>query len=80
MKSSTVYLFVFDTMADWEPAFAMAGIHTPQWQLEPGRYQVQTASIDGKIITTMGGVRIQPDLTLAEVSPQASALTVSWRP
>jgi putative intracellular protease/amidase len=76
MKKSTVHLFVFDTMADWEPAFAMAGIHTPEWQLEPDRYQVRTASVDGKIITTMGGIRIQPDLTLNEVTPEDSALLI----
>jgi hypothetical protein len=42
MNNGAVYLFVFDTMADWEPAFAIAGINNPQFQLEPSRYQVTT--------------------------------------
>ena len=37
MRSDAVHLFVFDTMADWEAAFAVAGIQNPQFQLAPGR-------------------------------------------
>lgn len=76
MATSTVHLFVFDTMADWEPAFAIAGINNPEWQLEPGRYQVRTTSADGQTVTTIGGVRIQPDLALDEVSPEMSAMLI----
>jgi putative intracellular protease/amidase len=76
MASSTVHLFVFDTMADWEPAFAIAGINNPEWQLKPGRFQVKTASVRRQTITTVGGVRIQPDLALDEVSPEKSAMLI----
>jgi putative intracellular protease/amidase len=76
MAISTVHLFVFDTMADWEPAFAIAGINNPEWQLEPGRFQVRTASVGRQTVTTIGGVRIQPDLALDEVSPETSAMLI----
>src|SRR5271157_3372637 len=76
MEINTVHLFVFDTMADWEAAFAIAGINNPEWQLSPGRYQVRTASVGRQIATTIGGVRIQPDLALSEVSPEASAMLI----
>jgi len=36
MAAETVYLFVFTTMADWEPSFAIAGINHPRFQREPG--------------------------------------------
>jgi len=32
VKNNAVHLFVFDTMADWEAAFAIAGINNPQFQ------------------------------------------------
>lgn len=76
MKTRAVHLFVFDTMADWEPAFAIAGINNPEWQLEPGRYTVRTAAVGREIVTTMGGVSIQPGLTLREVLPEASAMLI----
>jgi putative intracellular protease/amidase len=74
MEAETVHLFVFTTMADWEPAFAIAGINNPRYQREPGRYRVATVGLTKEIVTTMGGVRIQPDLTLNEISPARSAM------
>ena len=56
----TVHLFVFDTLSDWEPGYAVAGINNPQFQREPGRYAIQTLSLGGRPITTAGGVRIEP--------------------
>ena len=40
MNGRNVHLFVFDSMADWEASFAVAGINNPQFQREPGRYRV----------------------------------------
>lgn len=76
MTSQTVHLFVFDTMADWEAAFAIAGINNPEFQLAPGRYQVQSVALEDKPIVTIGGVRIQPDLILDRISPDASAMLI----
>jgi putative intracellular protease/amidase len=76
MNTTSVHLFVFDTMADWEAAFAIAGINNPQFQRAPGRYRVMTAGVTKAIVTTIGGVRIQPDVTLAEVSPGSSAMLI----
>jgi len=76
MTKTPVHLFVFDTMADWEPSFAIAGINNPEFQLTPGRYQVVTVAEHKQPITTMGGVRIEPDVTLDDVSPQKSALLI----
>jgi len=76
MKAETVYLFVFTTMADWEASFAIAGINNPRFQREPGRYRVVTVGRTKEPITTMGGVRILPDLTLDEISPAGSAMLI----
>jgi putative intracellular protease/amidase len=74
--TETVHLFVFDTLADWEPGFAIAGINNPEGQKQPGRYRVRTVGISGAPVTTIGGVRIQPDLRLEEISPAESALLI----
>lgn len=69
MKKQTVYLFVFDTLADWEASFAIAGINNPAFQAQPGRYQVQTVGLEAEPITTIGGVTILPDIPLMSWNP-----------
>ena len=76
MDAQTVHLFVFSSLADWEPAFAIAGINNPRFQREPGRFRIATVGLTADLITTMGGVRIQPDLILAELSPADSAMLI----
>ena len=76
MKTSTVHLFVFEGMADWEAAHAIASIHNPRFQLVPGRFRIATVAASLDPVTTMGGMRIQPDLLLSEVSPVASSLLI----
>jgi len=74
--ADTVHLFIFDGLADWEPGFAIAGINDPSHQREPGRYVVRTVSPHGKVITSTGGLRIQPDLALSDLRPDDSALLI----
>jgi putative intracellular protease/amidase len=76
MRTSTVHVFVFDGMADWEAAYAIAAINNPQFQLVPGRFNVATVAASLDPVTTMGGMRVQPDLALGEVSPVASSLLI----
>ncbi len=76
MRRTAVHLFVFDTMADWEAAFAVAAINNPQFQAAPGRYRVVTVGLTGDPVTTMGGLRVQPDVALREVSPAASSMLI----
>ncbi len=71
-----VHLFVFDSMADWEAAYAVAAINNPRFQSEPGRYRVVTAAVTLDPIRTMGGVRIQPDVTLSSITPESSAMLI----
>lgn len=72
----TVHLFVFDTLADWEASYAIARIHTPAMPGAAGRYRVQTVGISQQPVTTMGGIRILPDLTLEELDPAESAMLI----
>lgn len=76
MTSRSVHLFVFDGMADWEAAFAVAGIRSPQHQSRPGQYDVKTVGRSYAAVVTMGGLRITPDMTLDEVAPKDSAMLI----
>src|SRR5512147_2547629 len=70
-----VHLFVVDTMADWEPAFAVAHINRPAPGM-PSRYRVRTVGLARTSIRSMGGLVITPDLTLSELVPEESAMLI----
>ena len=72
----TVHLAIYDTLADWEPGFAIAHINGQAWHKTPGRFTVKTVSMSTEPITTAGGLRILPDLTLAELKPEDSAMLI----
>jgi putative intracellular protease/amidase len=76
MRSSSVHLYVFDTMADWEAALAIAAIHHPQFQRMPGRYRIVTVGPSRDSIVTMGGVRIQPEIAISELEPNSSSMLI----
>ncbi len=71
MEKQIVHLFVFNTLADWEIGFAVAGINNPEFQKHPGRYRVQTVGLDAEPVTTIGGLTILPDITLNELNSSA---------
>ena len=70
-----VHYFVLNTLADWEASYALAMLNTPAG-VPLQRYRVVTVAASREPIVTMGGLRIVPDLTLAELSPADSALLV----
>ncbi|MFP3886647.1 type 1 glutamine amidotransferase family protein [Priestia filamentosa] len=65
MQRKKVYLYVFNTMSDWEYGYLIA-------ELNSGRYfkkglaplKVVTVGINNEMITTMGGLSIKPDVSL----------------
>ena len=76
MTTSTVHVAVFDTLADWETGYATAHIRRPSWQREPGRYTITTVGPTREPVTTMGGMRITPDIAVDELRPQDSAMLI----
>jgi putative intracellular protease/amidase len=71
-----VHVAVFDTLADWEIGYATAHIRRDQWQREPGRYSITTVGPTSEPVTTMGGLRITPDIALADLRPEDSAMLI----
>jgi putative intracellular protease/amidase len=67
MQTKKVFLYVFNTMSDWEYGYLIA-------ELNAGRYfkkdlaplKVITVGANKEMITTMGGLRIKPDISLDE--------------
>jgi putative intracellular protease/amidase len=76
MTTTTVHVAVFDTLADWEIGYATAHIRRDQWQREPDRYSITTVGPSREPVTTMGGLRITPDIALEELRPEASAMLI----
>lgn len=74
--SRPVYLAVYDSLADWETGHAVAHIGKPAWQRQPGRYRVVTVGETLDPVTTLGGVRILPECTLAEAAPESGAMLI----
>jgi len=35
-NQQTVHLYVFDSLSDWEPGYAIAGLNNPAYQTNPG--------------------------------------------
>jgi len=68
--AAVVYVLVFDGYADWEPALAMCEVK------KSGRFEVRTVGFGPEAVTSMGGLRVTPDLTLAEVTPDGAALLI----
>lgn len=68
--AAVVYVLIFDGYADWEPALAMCEVK------KSGRFEVRTVGFGPEVVTSMGGLRVTPDLTLAEVTADGAALLI----
>jgi putative intracellular protease/amidase len=73
---STVHLAVYDTISDWETGYLVAAVNDPQHHREPGAFRVRTVGLDREPVTTMGGLRVVPDLGLDDLDPSDSAMLV----
>lgn len=72
--TDTVHLAVYDDLADWEVGHLLAELRTGRFTGRPFEVRTVAASLDP--ITSMGGVRIVPDLALAGLDPGDSALLI----
>ncbi|MFD4354054.1 DJ-1/PfpI family protein [Nocardia sp. NPDC058518] len=72
----TVHVAVYDTLADWEVGAATAHIANGNWHREPGKFEVATVGLTTEPITTMGRLRVTPDLAVADLDPADSAMLI----
>jgi len=76
MSPQTVHVALYDGLADWEIGYVTSRINSALWQKEPGRYTIATVAETSDPVQTMGGLRLVPDVTLKELSPQQSAMLI----
>ena len=63
----SVYLYVTDTMADWEIGYITAEINTGRFFKKGAEnYTIKTVGVKKQEIISMGGLRIEPDLILEQ--------------
>jgi putative intracellular protease/amidase len=68
------HLAVYDTVADWEYGHLVVELNTGRFTGVP--FQVRTVAESPRPVTTMGGLRVLPDLELADLAPIDSALLI----
>ena len=71
-----IHLALYDGLSDWETGHLVAHVNDPDFQRDPDRYVVRSVAASREPVTTMGGLRIVPDLTLDELDPTQSAMLV----
>jgi putative intracellular protease/amidase len=75
MSKNTIFMYVLNTMADWEWGYITAELKTGRF-FKKGipAFTIKTVSLSKEPIATMGGVRIIPDLSIDEINTQDCAL------
>lgn len=64
----TIYVYVLDTLADWELGYALAELNSRRFfKRDAPQLAIKTVSYSKKPISTMGGVEITPDCLVDDV-------------
>lgn len=75
MNNRMIYVYIFNTMADWEPAYVLAELNSKRYfRKDAPNLTVRTCALTRDAIQTMGGLTVVPDLTVDEIEPQNGAL------
>src|SRR5512137_509558 len=66
----TLYLYVLDTLSDWEPGHIMAELCSGRYLKDPAlRYSVVLCGSTKKTVTTMGGLHLAPEVLIRDIQP-----------
>lgn len=75
--NGTAYLYVFDTMADWEVGYLTAELNSGRFfRKECQPVHVVTVAAQNQPVVTMGGLTMMPDITLTECRPAQNDLLI----
>jgi putative intracellular protease/amidase len=70
MATKKIYLYVLDTLADWEPGHVMAELRSGRYLKDPSlRYSVVLCGSTLNTITTMGGLHLTPEVLIGDIQP-----------
>lgn len=74
---ATIFLYVTDTLADWEYGHVLAELHSGRYLKDPSlRYDLVLCGRTLEPVTTMGGLRIEPDIIFGEIRPVTGDLVL----
>jgi putative intracellular protease/amidase len=74
LSMRTAYVAVYGTFADWEIGYLTVELRTGRFTGVP--WSVVTVGESLEPVVTMGGMRVVPDVTIADVEPDAGDLLV----
>jgi putative intracellular protease/amidase len=68
----SLYLYILDSLADWEPGNVLAELRSGRYLKDPScQYDVILCGRSMEAITTMGGLHLSPDLLISDLHPSA---------
>jgi len=72
-----MYVYILDTLADWEPGHVLAELRSGRFLKDPSlRYDTILCGRSMDAITTMGGLRLTPDVLMADIQPGEGDLLI----
>jgi putative intracellular protease/amidase len=74
MNTSTAHVALYNTFADWEIGYLLVELRTGRFTGRPWR--IVSVAESREPITTMGGLRIVPDMILDDLDPAHSNLLI----
>ena len=74
MSTSTAHVAIYNALADWEVGYLLVELRTGRFTGKP--WNIVTVAESREPITTMGGVRILPDMLLDDLDPASSNLLI----
>lgn len=73
--TKTAYLYVLDTLSDWEPGYIASELNSGQYFKEKGqKISVKTVGPNKDPIVTKGGMTVVPDTTPEEITPDNTSV------
>lgn len=74
MALRAAHVAIYDDLADWEVGHLLVELRTGRFTDTP--WNIVTVAESGRPITSMGGLRILPDILLEDLDPAASNLLI----
>lgn len=75
MANKLAYLYVLDTLADWETGYLTAELNSHRYfKAGAPQYSLKTFSAGKRTVTSMGGVRTVPDYSFEEITLEDAGL------
>lgn len=77
MQTKKVYLYVCNTMSDWEYGYLIAELNSGRYfKKDAAPFKVVTVGVSQEMITTMGGLSIKPDISVGECTLESKDLLI----